>query len=160
MRVKYFSRIQPTLSIKGAAVFIAGLLIVGARAQTPLEPGASLGVELKDISQNGPQFASAFPFVAISPKYDGTVLIGWRLYSLPIDTNAPKGSRTAECHVAISKDGGATFKDTNLMDVLQCTVGGGRARRHDVRRRRSLHCQRVGRTRAEAGPPNGDRFPR
>jgi len=119
VRVKYLPRIRPTLPVTGVAVFIAGLLIAGAWAQTPAEPGASPGVELRDISQNGPQFASAFPFVSVSPKYDKTVLIGWRLYSLPIDTNAPKGSRTAECHLAISRDGGATFTDTNLMDFLR-----------------------------------------
>jgi hypothetical protein len=99
------------------------LLVAGATGQTPPEPGVQ-GIELKDISQNTPQFASAFPFVAVSPKNDGTVVIGWRLYSLPIDTNSPKGTRTADCHVAISKDNGATFKDTNLMSVLRTVRSG------------------------------------
>ncbi|MBV8841260.1 MAG: hypothetical protein JO307_00490 [Bryobacterales bacterium] len=88
-------------------------------AQMVSEPGASPGVEIIDISQNGPQFASAFPFVATSPKDDNLVAVAWRLYSLPIDTNAPKGSRTADCHIAISHDGGVTFRDTNLMTVLR-----------------------------------------
>ena len=88
-------------------------------AQTPPEPGASPGVALQDISRNGPEHSSAFPFVTVSPANDGTVAIGWRLYSLPIDTNAPKSSRTADCHISLSKDRGETFKATNLMSVLR-----------------------------------------
>ena len=92
-----------------------------AKAQTrlPDEPGASAGVTLVDISKNGPGFSSAFPNVAVSPKDDQTIAIAWRVYSLPINTNAPKGSRTAECHVSISTDGGRTFRDSNVMDVLR-----------------------------------------
>lgn len=104
----------------------AGLVLVGARvalmeAQTrlPDEPRASPGVTLIDISKNGPEFSSAFPNLAVSPKDDQTIAIAWRVYSLPINTNAPKGSRTAECHVSISTDGGRTFRDSNVMDVLR-----------------------------------------
>jgi hypothetical protein len=100
--------------------FTCGILFVPILvAQSPTEPGASPGVELADISRNNAQFSSAFPFVSVSPKDDKMVAVAWRLYSLPIDTNAPKGARTAECHVSISKDGGATFRDTNLMSVLR-----------------------------------------
>lgn len=100
---------------------LCGMMLAGAplEAQTPPEPGILPGVELKDISKNGPEFASAFPFVSVSPKNDNRVVIGWRLYSAPIDTNAPKGSRTAECHAALSQDAGATFRDVNLVDALR-----------------------------------------
>jgi len=100
-------------------VFCAALPLVSLLAQTPPEPGVLPGVELTDISKNGPDFASAFPFVSVSPNDDSTVAIGWRLYSAPIDTNADKESRTAECHAAISDDGGGTFRDVNLMDYLR-----------------------------------------
>jgi len=95
-----------------------GLLAI-LPAQSPSEPGASPGVEVKDISRNGAQFASAFPSVAVSPKDNNLLAVAWRLYSLPIDTNARKDSRTADCHVTISKDSGVTFRDTNLMSVLR-----------------------------------------
>ena len=88
-------------------------------AQTPAEPGATPGVVLTNISKNTPKFASVFPQVAISPADDKVVAVAWRQYGLPIDTNAPKGQRTAECHVSISKDGGETFTDTNLMPYLR-----------------------------------------
>jgi hypothetical protein len=88
------------------------------------EPGASPGVDIIDISNNSQQFASAFPFVEVSPKDDNLVAVAWRLYSLPIDTNAPKGSRTADCHIAISRDGGRTFHDSNLMSVLRTERSG------------------------------------
>jgi hypothetical protein len=90
-----------------------------AQARLPDEPGTSLGVTLIDISKNGPSYSSAFPNLAVSPKDDQTIAIAWRVYSLPINTNAPKGSRTAECHVSISTDSGKTFRDSNVMDVLR-----------------------------------------
>ena len=99
-----------------ATLVIFGFVLA---AQTSPEPGASPGVALQDISRNGPEHSSAFPFVTVSPANDGTVAIGWRLYSLPIDTNAPKSSRTADCHISVSKDRGETFKATNLMNVLR-----------------------------------------
>ena len=103
----------------GLAVAASGMLTAKAQTRLPNEPGTSPGVALTDISKNGPGFSSAFPNLAVSPKDDQTIAIAWRVYSLPINTNAPKGSRTAECHVSISTDGGRTFRDSNLMDVLR-----------------------------------------
>lgn len=89
------------------------------QTRLPSEPGASAGVTLYDISKNGPLLSSAFPTLAVNPKNDREVGVGWRVYSLPIDTNAPKGSRTAECHVSLSADNAQTFHDYNLMSVLE-----------------------------------------
>jgi len=96
-----------------------GIVIALAQTRLPDEPASSPGVTLIDISKNGPGFSSAFPNLAVSPKDDQTIAIAWRVYSLPINTNAPKGSRTAECHVSISTDGGKSFRDSNVMDVLR-----------------------------------------
>jgi hypothetical protein len=98
----------------------AGVFIVCgvALAQTPPEPGVSPGVEVQEISHNEPQYSSAFPFVSAA---GGKVLIGWRIYSLPIDTNASKESRTADCYVSLSLDGGKTFQTTSLMSALRTT---------------------------------------
>jgi hypothetical protein len=107
-------------SFTAFALFLAWLGPLPARAQRlPGEPGASAGVVLKDISNNTPGFSSAFPTVSVSPANGRTVAVAWRVYSLPINTNAPKGSRVAECHVSISTDGGKTYRDVNLMSVLR-----------------------------------------
>lgn len=101
------------------AAFAAAIgLSLSAAAQTPAEPGATPGVELTNISNNTAMFASVFPQVAVSRRDPNFVAVAWRQYSLPIDTNAVTG-RVAECHVAISRDGGATWRDRNMMDVLR-----------------------------------------
>src|SRR5262245_7047735 len=99
-------------------------IIVGY-AQTPPEPGATPGVVLTNISKNAKKFASVFPQVAVSRTNPNLVAVAWRQYNLPIDTNALKEDRVAECHVAISKDGGQDLKDRNRMEVLQSTGGNG-----------------------------------
>jgi hypothetical protein len=112
----------------GIAAFIACSMLVGTdigRAQTPAEPGATPGVVLTNISKNAKKFASVFPQVAVSRTSPNLVAVAWRQYNLPIDTNALKQDRVAECHVSISKDGGQTFKDRNMMDVLRTTGGNG-----------------------------------
>src|SRR5215831_12505820 len=103
-----------------AAVFLG---ILQAVAQTPPEPGAAPGVVLTNISKNTSKFASVFPQVAVSRTNPNLIAVAWRQYNLPIDTNALKENRIAECHVSISRDGGLTFKDRNMMDVLR-TAGG------------------------------------
>src|SRR5215831_19810602 len=103
-----------------AAVFLG---ILQAVAQTPPEPGATPGVVLTNISKNTAEFASVFPQVAVSRTNSNLVAVAWRQYNLPIDTNALREDRVAECHVAISKDGGQSFTDRNMMDVLR-TPGG------------------------------------
>jgi hypothetical protein len=100
-------------------VFVAVASLTLTQTRLPDEPGASPGITLFDISHNAPGFSSAFPSLTVNPKSDQAIAVAWRVYFLPIDTNAPKGSRTAECHVSISTDGGATFRDANLMDVLR-----------------------------------------
>jgi hypothetical protein len=99
--------------------------IIQMVAQTPPEPGATPGVELTNISKNTKKFASVFPQVAVSRVDPNLVAVAWRQYNLPIDTNALKEDRVAECHVSISKDGGQTFKDRNMMDVLRTPGGNG-----------------------------------
>jgi hypothetical protein len=94
-------------------------------AQTPPEPGATAGVVLTNISKNTKKFASVFPQVAVSRSNPNLIAVAWRQYNLPIDTNALKEDRIAECHVSISRDGGQTFKDRNMMDVLRTAGGNG-----------------------------------
>src|SRR5580693_5045505 len=87
-------------------------------AQTPPEPGLLEGVSLVNISRNSPKFASVFPQVAVSRSNPKLVAAARRQYNLPVDTNALEKDRVAECHVSISKDGGKTFTDRNMMDVM------------------------------------------
>jgi hypothetical protein len=96
-----------------------------ALAQTPPEPGLLAGIGLTNISKNGPKFASVFPQVTVSRADPDLVAVAWRRYNLPIDTNALRQSRIAECHVAISRDGGKSFADRDMMDVLRTPGGNG-----------------------------------
>ena len=117
-----------TLRVFILLVLVAGVALVGTRVaarQTPPEPGLTPGVELINISRNTPKFASVFPQVAVSRANSNLVAVAWRQYNLPIDTNALRESRVAECHIAISKDGGRTFTDRNMMDVLRTPGGNG-----------------------------------
>jgi hypothetical protein len=98
---------------------MTALVATAALAQTPAEPGASRGVELVNISKNNSNTTSALPTVVVSPVNDNLVAFAWRRYGLPIDTNALKGVRVADCHVSVSTDGGKTFKDTDLMPKLR-----------------------------------------
>lgn len=104
--------------LAAAATLVLAAGAATAFAQTPEEPGATPGVELTNISNNTAMFASVFPQVAVSRTDPDFVAVAWRQYSLPIDTNAVEG-RVAECHVAVSRDGGATWTDRNMMDVLR-----------------------------------------
>jgi len=99
--------------------------MIVASAQTPPEPGATPGVVLTNISKNTSKFASVFPQVAVSRSNPNLIAVAWRQYNLPIDTNALKEDRIAECHVAISKDGGQNFTDKNMMSVLRTPGGNG-----------------------------------
>ncbi len=113
------------IALKSFAVqaSIFGILAVTI-ARLPGEPGVSPGVTLIDISKNDAAFSSAFPSLAVNAENDEELGIAWRVYSLPIDTNAPKGMRTAECHVSLSTDGGETFRDSSLMNVLRTRADG------------------------------------
>ena len=106
-------------------IVVSGLLaLTFSQARLPGEPGASAGLTFVDISRNDATLSSAFPSLAVNARNDQELGIAWRVYSLPIDTNAPKGSRTAECHVSISTDGGETFRDSNLMGALRTKAHG------------------------------------
>src|SRR5579872_5764554 len=113
---------------RGLACSLAALTGgVGAltAAQTPAEPGATPGVQLVNISQNSRTLASVFPQVAVSRANPDLVAVAWRRYGLPIDTNAPKPDRLAECYVSISTDGGQTFVARSLMPELRTKGGQG-----------------------------------
>jgi len=100
-------------------VSLALTRISDVSAQTPPEPGLVPGISVINISNNTPKFASVFPQVAVSRSNPDLVAVAWRRYNLPVDTNALEKDRVAECHVAISQDGGKTFTDRNMMDVLR-----------------------------------------
>src|SRR5262245_2862125 len=114
-------------NVRTVCLIVAGALgaIFVASAQTPPEPRATPGVVLTNISKNTPKFASVFPQVAVSRSNPNLVAVAWRQYNLPIDTNALKEDRIAECHVSISKDAGKTFADKNMMSVLRTPGGNG-----------------------------------
>ncbi|MFI5340711.1 MAG: sialidase family protein [Candidatus Methylomirabilales bacterium] len=76
-------------------------------------------ISLVNISQTTASFVTGVPQVAVSRYDPDVVAVSWRLYGLPINTNADVGARTADCHVAISTNGGKTFHDTNLMPILR-----------------------------------------
>jgi len=106
------------------AATVVWIELLGA-AQTPPEPGLTPGVVLTNISKNTAKFASVFPQVAVNRADPNVVAIAWRQYNLPIDTNALREDRVAECHVSISKDGGQNFTDRSMMDVLRTPGGDG-----------------------------------
>jgi hypothetical protein len=59
--------------------------------------------------------------VTVSRNDPNLVAVAWRRWALPFDTDSPNFN--AECHVAISHDGGHSFTDTDLMPYLR-TAGG------------------------------------
>jgi len=79
------------------------------------------GVSLVNISQTSEFFTTGVPQVAVSRVDPNLIAVAWRKYGLPINTNAGAnpGERTADCHVAVSTDGGQTFTDTDLMPILR-----------------------------------------
>ena len=112
--------IAPILLCGASALFAAG-----AVAQTPPEPGASPGVVLVNLTRNSPKTQAAQPTLAVDLNNDNVVAVAWRRYGLPIDTNALKGVRIADCHISISKNGGRSFKDKDLMPVLRTEAVNG-----------------------------------
>src|SRR5438270_6177826 len=99
------------------AVLTLGTMINGVSAATP----AAQSISLIDISQTTESFATGVPQVAVSRVDPNLVAVAWRKYGLPINTNAgaAPGERTADCHVAISNDGGNTFTDKDLMPIMR-----------------------------------------
>jgi hypothetical protein len=99
------------LLTSGAA--LAGMVVTSAQTAWLREPGPTPGVTLYNISKNTAKLASVFPQVAVSRSNPNLVAVAWRRYGLPIDTNALKEDRIAECYVSISKDGGQTYTSRN-----------------------------------------------
>jgi len=103
-----------------ACAAAVGLVILGA---TPGGVWAGRNsenqVSLVNISAATELFSTGVPQVAVSRVDPNLVAVAWRKYGLPINTNADVGVRTADCHVAISTDGGRTFNDTDLMPILR-----------------------------------------
>lgn len=116
---------MPKFFRAGAVSALALAAASFASAQTPAEPGATPGVTITNISKNDAMHASVFPQVAVSPANPNVVAVAWRRYNLPIDTNALEDKRVADCHVALSSDGGKTWRDRNMMDVLKTPGGNG-----------------------------------
>ena len=79
------------------------------------------GISLVNISQASEFLVTGVPQVAVSRVDPNLIAVAWRKYGLPINTNAGAnpGERTADCHVAVSTDGGQTFTDTDLMPILR-----------------------------------------
>src|SRR5215471_7161262 len=111
------------IALLTVAASLSGMIL--AAGQTPPEPGPTPGVLLTNISKNTAKFASVFPQVAVSRANPNLVAVAWRQYNLPIDTNALREDRIAECHVSTSTDGGDHFTDRNMMNVLRTPGGNG-----------------------------------
>src|SRR5690242_10362484 len=81
--------------------------------------GPGQNISLINISAASASFTTGVPQVAVSRVDPNLVAVAWRKYGLPINTNAAIGDRTADCHVAVSTDGGNSFNDTDLMPILR-----------------------------------------
>lgn len=103
--------------MRTAVIGVVGLILLGTN------PGAAGAHEkemsLVNISAVSKSAATGVPQVAVSRADPDVVAVAWRKYGLPTNTNAGVGDRTAECHVAISTNGGRTFKDTDLTPILR-----------------------------------------
>jgi len=81
--------------------------------------GPGQNISLINISAASASFTTGVPQVAVSRIDPNLVAVAWRKYGLPINTNAAIGDRTADCHLAVSTDGGNSFNDTDLMPILR-----------------------------------------
>ena len=110
------------ISAQRSCHYIAGRSVVATTlfALTILSGAAwADAISLVNISRNGVLGGSVVPQVKVNPHNPNVVAVAWRRYGLPIDTNADKNARIADCHVSVSLDSGDTFQDTNLMPFLR-----------------------------------------
>src|SRR5437764_7146562 len=99
---------------------VAGLVLLGTtKGSAQAGNGLEKKISLVNISATSASFATGVPQVAVSRVDPKIVAVAWRKYGLPINTNADVGDRTADCHVAVSTDGGKTFADTDLTPILR-----------------------------------------
>ena len=116
------------LSLTAGVVLLSavhGVASAGGGNDNDKDKGKDKEISLVNISKFSVNSASAFHRVVVSRTDPDLVAIAWREYGLPINTNAGAGAgeRTADCHVSVSKDGGKTFHDTNLMPFLRQNTG-------------------------------------
>jgi para-nitrobenzyl esterase len=71
---------------------------------------AHSGIVNIDLSRNGPELAASVPGIALDPTDRSRVFVVWRFISIAKDLPAPNW----QCHLSISRDGGAHFEDQIL----------------------------------------------
>ena len=101
------------ISAQRSCHYIAGRSVVATTlfALTILSGAAwADAISLVNISRNGVLGGSVVPQVKVNPHNPNVVAVAWRRYGLPIDTNADKNARIADCHVSVSLDSGDPFK--------------------------------------------------
>src|SRR5439155_10521863 len=114
-------REAPIGSVGGRRVIAVCVSAVAAFSTAVLADQNVHKISRVNISHTAALFATGVPQVAVSRVDPDLVAVAWRKYGLPINTNAgaAPGERTADCHVAVSADGGQTFRDTDLMPILR-----------------------------------------
>jgi para-nitrobenzyl esterase len=82
------------------------------RAAAAHEHAASVqgGIVNIDLSRNGPELAASVPGIALDPTDHSRVFVAWRFISIAKEAPAPNW----QCHLSISRDGGAHFEDQIL----------------------------------------------
>jgi hypothetical protein len=105
---------------RGVLAAVVSLIVLGTSPGIAWAGGRTTkDISLVNISALSKSFATGVPQVAVSRVDPKLVGVAWRKYGLPINTNADVGQRTADCHVAISTNGGRTFRDTDLTPILR-----------------------------------------
>lgn len=104
---------------KAFAIGVSLLLLGAGQSSVWASKGHGHVASLVNISEVTESFATGVPQVAVNRANPNVVAVAWRKYGLPVNTNADVDARTADCHVAVSTNGGKTFNDTNLMPILR-----------------------------------------
>ena len=86
---------------------------------------AKSGILNIDLSRNGPDQAASVPDVAIDPLDPKHIMAVWRTIAMPSEPNV-KAPRPLVCHMAVSRDGGASFSgnaiDWAMSDTPICNA--------------------------------------